>query len=1308
MATKAILDKVYQDDATEDGDFFVGTKRSNSELINGRFRLLSELGRGGMATVHLAEDIATGNRFALKMMSTRLSGSAKQRFTREFSTIASLKHPYLIEVFEYGESTSGPFFVMELFSGKPATDMIGAPIPQILEAIYKLCEAIDFVHSKRIIHRDIKPANILIQANENGSGFDIRLSDFGLAKFANSSTSLTGDTNFLGTIAYCAPEQIMREELDHRADIYSLGLVVFELLTGRHAFHESRKDAQALISKQLTTVPTSVREHNKNISVELERAILKMVAKEQEVRPESTLELRQAIAYELGWSKSQVSSSSILAGGSLVAPFIARETELKCLEAFLDRNMRAQVPRRLETQERAYTQSILFVAGEAGIGKTSLIKRAARAAFVGGAKIYDGRCFDGNLAPFQPFLEIVKQILSEQEKCRRRAAVANVEDVLASTTFIQAGNSTTSIDSIIEEYAIDLLRCGADLKTLLANKLPPDLHEVPRDTEYVFRSLATFFVELSKIQPMLLFLDDVHWADKSTIALLRHIASRTIISRQDAEVRGGPPPQLAILGSTRNTTEYSKTVAFVDELCVANLAIKLVLDPLSQGGVQQLIASQLSARCDEVDPELSTKIATECLGNPFYICQTIREWKLSERVHFDGQLWTLSAASARDGDSLPESVRDALRSRLRKLPESTSKTLSIAAAMGAIVDVDLLQSLAVQNSEFEFFDILDDLIGREILRETGKPRVLAFAHDLLREAALSNLTATRRQGIHQVIGETLEKRLADGSSVTFASLAEHFLAAHCNEKAFRYLLKAGSEATDTFAHVDAIPLLERAKSVMPSNALRTDQFALQECLGRSLSAQDRVEDSLQEFQLALESADDAFHRSQAHYGIGKCFLRVAKIAEGRDHFEKALALLGEKQPKSKVGYMFGMMVYGTDFQFRPKWVRWKKKSPTNEQLRDLASEIYFSHCMIVVQTDLFAYLYSSIQNARLAKHSDSSDAIALAYSKYGFNLSLSGAIGQLLSKPYVRESKARLDRCKSVFVKALTQQNIGGSAYYAGELDAAERYFVELQPELDKTNDWHVGWNFHMRRHIASQRGDALEIVERSRQEMEFGNKIKDPIFRAFGLFGLADGLSRRGKFEEAVACGRESVALVERMLTRSVAMQELGRALIQTSKYDEAETTLGKSLKYLKADLFYFDFAMQNFSLYPEAIIGPLWSQGPKCVPDAKRKKASWAAMKARFWAVLFPNMRAHTLRVSGRVAAACGKSLKAIKYLDKALNAATKYGNRGEYARALIDKSLLLQADAAKSCREQGLTLLQELNTVLPTAELEVFNQL
>jgi len=745
---------------------------------------------------------------------------------------------------------------MELFSGKPATAMIGAPAQHLLEAIYKICEAVDFVHSKRIIHRDIKPANIMVNPKPDNEGFDIRLSDFGLAKFANSSSSLTGDVNFLGTIAYYAPEQIMRDELDHRADLYSLGMVVFELVTGQHPFDEFRKDAQALISKQLTKVPSSVREFNKNLSVELERAILKMLAKEQDARPNSTLELRQALASELGWSGNEVSSPNILSSGNLIAPFIAREDELKSLETFISNNFGAPTVRDPSHPSQVRTPTIMFVAGEAEIGKTSLIKRAARAAFVGGAKIYDGRYFDGNLSPFQPFLEIVKQILSEQEKCRQRAMNSKEEDILASTTFVQANGSTVltnSVDSIIEEHTVDLLRCGADLKTLLANRLLKDQLEVPRDTEYVFRSIGNFFVELSKIKPMLIVIDDIHRADRSSIILLRHIASSAVIARQDAETRGGPPPQLAIFGSTSNTTEYAKMVNFIDELCEAELASKLVLEPLPAKSVQQLIASQLGARFDEVDPALSFRLGSDCLGNPFYICQTIREWKLGERVIFDGKQWTLSRVKSPDGETLPESVQEALRSRLRRLSEGTVKTLSIAAAIGSNVDVDLLQSLTSPENDFGFFDAIDDLLAREILRETGKPRVLAFAHDLLREASLSNLSATRRQGIHQAIGEALEKRKDAGKGATDTILAEHFLAAQNDDKAFEYLLKAGQSATETYSHVDAIPLLEGAKQFDAPNRSKSDWYTLCECLGRSYSAQDRLDEALKAFQTAKES-----------------------------------------------------------------------------------------------------------------------------------------------------------------------------------------------------------------------------------------------------------------------------------------------------------------------------------------------------------------------------------------------------------------------------------------------------------------------
>jgi tetratricopeptide (TPR) repeat protein len=1274
------------------------------DTINNRFRILRELGRGGMAVVHLAEDLSNGRQVALKMMSNSLSGSAKQRFTREFSTIASLKHPYLIEVFEYGESKSGPFFAMELFSGEPATVMTSAPALQIYEALYKLCEAIDFVHSKRIIHRDIKPANIMVQRKQDGKGFDIRLSDFGLAKFANSSSSLTGDVNFLGTLAYCAPEQIMREELDHRADLYSLGMVVYEILTGRHPFDECRKDAQALVSAQLNKTPTNAREFNKNLSVEAERAITKLLAKDPASRPNSTLDLRQALAEELGWSDNKVASASPLVASGLVAPFIARDEELKVMESFIMAHCSVRISTDSKEPLKQRSPTILFVAGEAGIGKTSLIKRAARAAFVGGAKIYDGRCFDGNLAPFQPFAEILKQILSEREKFRRRAMQSQQADVLASTTFLQAVGSTvgtTSVDSIIEEYAIDLLRCGSDLKALLANNLPTDQFETPRDTEYVFRSIGNFFVELSKIHPMLLIIDDIHWADRSSVILLRHIASSAIIARQDAEIRGGAIPQLAIVGSTRNTTEYSKTVHFVNELCESELASKLALQPLPKQSVQQLIASQLSARIDEVDVSLSDRIGTDCLGNPFYICQTIREWKLSERVIFDGLQWRLSDKET-DGESLPETVREALRSRLRRLPEKTAKTLSVAAAIGSNIDVDLLQAIVGQDSDFGFFDTIDDLLGREILRETGKPRVLAFAHDLLREACLANLSATRRQGIHQVIGESLEKQRDAGKSITDAVLAEQFLAAHSNDKAFKYLLKAGVNATNTHAYVDAISLLEKAKQIAASNCSTPDKYLLSVSLGTNYAAQGQIDESLREFKSAIDNTIDPFEIAAAHFGIGKCYTPKALNSEARNHFVQALELLGERQPKSRLGLILAIIWSGICFQLLPKWTRLGKPKLPSESYSSFASSVYFANCVVIFQTDLFAYTYGSIRLALIAKYSNDIDAITLANSKYGMNMAVAGKLGQKVARRYFKDALADLDRCKSPFVHALSKHNLAAVAYFCGDLDTAEKYCLEIQSELDKARDWHAGFTLHLRRHIASQRGDAKVIEAIARTELEFGERIQDSSLIAWGKYGLADALSRLGQFDQAISLAQESQEPLSESLTRSVASQELGRTLIQSSRYEEAEQVLKNGIRQMRADLFYFDYGIQLFSLYPEAIARADWSLGPTKVPKDRRKRANRAALQSRFIAMFFPNMRAHAYRVCGRVAAANGQIRKAIGFFDSALEAATKFGNRSEYARSLIDKSMILEGEEQQRLRQEGLQQLKELHTVLPDAEI------
>jgi tetratricopeptide (TPR) repeat protein len=318
------------------------------------------------------------------------------------------------------------------------------------------------------------------------------------------------------------------------------------------------------------------------------------------------------------------------------------------------------------------------------------------------------------------------------------------------------------------------------------------------------------------------------------------------------------------------------------------------------------------------------------------------------------------------------------------------------------------------------------------------------------------------------------------------------------------------------------------------------------------------------------------------------------------------------------------------------------------------------------------------------------------------NMAVAGKLGQKVARRYFKDALADLDRCKSPFVHALSKHNLAAVAYFCGDLDTAEKYCLEIQSELDKARDWHAGFTLHLRRHIASQRGDAKVIEAIARTELEFGERIQDSSLIAWGKYGLADALSRLGQFDQAISLAQESQEPLSESLTRSVASQELGRTLIQSSRYEEAEQVLKNGIRQMRADLFYFDYGIQLFSLYPEAIARADWSLGPTKVPKDRRKRANRAALQSRFIAMFFPNMRAHAYRVCGRVAAANGQIRKAIGFFDSALEAATKFGNRSEYARSLIDKSMILEGEEQQRLRQEGLQQLKELHTVLPDAEI------
>ena len=201
----------------------------------GRYEIKAELGRGGMATVYQAYDPRFEREVAIKVLPREMlhDPQFRTRFEREAKTIAMLEHPSIVPVYDFGEEDGQPYFVMRYMTGGSLSDRLKrgpVPVAEAASLFQRLAPALDEAHIKGIVHRDLKPGNILF--DQYGDPY---ISDFGIAKLAQSQTNVTGSA-IVGTPAYMSPEQAQGETIDGRSDIYGMGVILFEMLSGRQPY----------------------------------------------------------------------------------------------------------------------------------------------------------------------------------------------------------------------------------------------------------------------------------------------------------------------------------------------------------------------------------------------------------------------------------------------------------------------------------------------------------------------------------------------------------------------------------------------------------------------------------------------------------------------------------------------------------------------------------------------------------------------------------------------------------------------------------------------------------------------------------------------------------------------------------------------------------------------------------------------------------------------------------------------------------------------------------------------------------------
>lgn len=250
-------------------------------LTLGQYRIVERIGRGGMASVYKAYQPSLGRYVAIKVLPPYYAHEPDfaERFTREARAVARLDHPHILPIYDFGQEGEFSFIVIKYVAAGTLKDMLGQPMPlvQAVEIIGQIASALDHAHGQGVIHRDVKPSNVLMDRGQRA-----QLMDFGLAKMVEGSVQITASGVGVGTPAYMAPEQGQGKTVGRRTDVYSLGIVFYEMLTGQVPF--DAETPMAVVLKHITEPLPMPRAVNPAIPEPVERVILKALAKDSDDR----------------------------------------------------------------------------------------------------------------------------------------------------------------------------------------------------------------------------------------------------------------------------------------------------------------------------------------------------------------------------------------------------------------------------------------------------------------------------------------------------------------------------------------------------------------------------------------------------------------------------------------------------------------------------------------------------------------------------------------------------------------------------------------------------------------------------------------------------------------------------------------------------------------------------------------------------------------------------------------------------------------------------------------------------------------
>lgn len=756
----------------------------------GPYLITGYLGVGGMGIVYRAQHEATRREVALKTVKMPLLASALAMLRQEIEFLCQAQHPSIVAVVDFDFLADEPWYAMELFDGRTLRELnrhlwarfgkantatprpaAGGKLAKALRLFAQLCEPVDFIHRAGMVHCDLKPSNVFLRGEA-----DPVLMDFGLASRARGTVgreALVVTGRLRGSLPYIAPEVIRGQIPDTRADLYALGCMLYESVAGALPFVSA--SGAEIIDMHLRKPPVPVSQLASGVPPDLDALLLRLLAKNPYERFGHASSLGRslsALADAISPSRPNSATTEIQPTTLFRPPMVGRDGEL------------AQVLECLEKARSSSCGALFLVSGQSGIGKTFFTTEVAQRASLTGIQVITGECVpsvitaeapaDGGTRPLQGFRHFLESL---RERCHE--------------------HGPTEVDRLFGDRLPVLSNYLPVLRHLMGEAVPLEPPVLPASAgrERIVAAVVDTLVACVSRGPLLLALDDLHWADDLTLAVLE---------RLDDAIFSKLP--LVVVANYRSEEAGEAVLRLVNKPWNRELH----LGRLGGSDIRALVGGMLSM---SAPPEpLVGYIDARAEGIPFFAAEYLRSLVAAGALVYGVGTWSthprkLDEFGVSGGGELPVTLQDLIRGRLERLAREAVALLEAGAVLGRRFSVSLLRRMLVESTD-EWSPLLATAVAMQVTNSEDS-ETYTFLHDKIRETLYSGLSEQRRAELHLAAARAIEESSSTPAD-EYGPIAHHFRRGGEVMRALDYLDKAGAHALAIAANADADRFLGEA------------------------------------------------------------------------------------------------------------------------------------------------------------------------------------------------------------------------------------------------------------------------------------------------------------------------------------------------------------------------------------------------------------------------------------------------------------------------------------------------------------------